>query len=66
MIADELRGLFLFESLTREQIDRLVAIGDVVAFEAGTVLFQEGEPAGNFWVLLEGHVELLRRTGSPG
>ena len=63
MLADELRGLFLFESLTDEQIDRLVAIGEVVAFEQGTVLFREGDPAGHFWVLLEGHVELLRRTG---
>ena len=63
MLADELRGLFLFESLTDEQIDRLVAIGEVVEFEQGTLLFQEGDPAGHFWVLLEGHVELLRRTG---
>ena len=63
MLADELRGLFLFESLTEEQIAQLVAIGEEVAFEAGTVLFQEGEPADFFWVLLEGRVSLVRRTG---
>jgi len=63
MLADELRGLFLFESLTDEQIEQLVAIGEEVTFEAGTFLFREGEPADIFWVLLEGRVELLRRTG---
>jgi len=63
MDADELRGLFLFESLTGEQIDHLVAIGEEVMFDEGTVLFQEGEPAEHFWVLLEGKVQLLRRTG---
>jgi signal transduction histidine kinase len=63
MLADELRGLFLFDSLTDDQIDQLVAIGEVVAFEEGTVLFQEGEPADFFWVLLEGRVSLVRRTG---
>jgi hypothetical protein len=62
MLADELRGLFLFESLTDEQIEQLVAIGEEVTFEAGTLLFREGEPADIFWVLLEGRVELLRRT----
>ena len=63
MLADELHGLFLFESLADEQIDQLVAAGEELAFEEGTVLFQEGEPADSFWVLLEGRVELFRRTG---
>jgi signal transduction histidine kinase len=63
MLADELRGLFLFDSLTDDQIDQLVAIGEEVAFDEGTVLFQEGEPADFFWVLLEGRVSLVRRTG---
>jgi len=63
MLADELRGLFLFESLTDEQIDRLVAIGEVVAFDEGSLLFEEGDPAENFWVLLDGRVDLFRRTG---
>jgi len=63
MVTDELRGLFLFESLTNDQIEQLVAVGEEVAFDEGTILFQEGEPADVFWVLLEGRVSLLRRTG---
>ena len=35
----------------------------VVAFHDGDVLFREGDPADFWWVLLEGRLELLRRSG---
>jgi signal transduction histidine kinase len=63
MLTDDLRGLFLLESLSDAQIAELAAIGEEVTFEAGTTLFEEGKPADNWWVLIEGRIELLRRTG---
>ncbi len=63
MRADELRGIFLFESLTDEQLDALIAVADEVRFQPGDVLFREGDPAEFWWVLLAGRVDLLRRTG---
>jgi signal transduction histidine kinase len=63
MLADDLRGLFLLESLSDAQIDELVEVGEEVPFEEGTILFEEGAPAENWWVLIEGRVELLRRAG---
>src|SRR5690349_25012623 len=62
MLIDDLRDLFLFHGLSDEQLGELIAAGDEVRFETGDVLFQEGEPADSWWVLLAGRVELLRRT----
>lgn len=57
---DELRGLFLFESLTDDQLDWLAGHGDVVAFDAGEDVCREGEPARCFWVLLTGELAMLQ------
>src|SRR5882724_2985599 len=62
MLIDDLRGVFLFEGLSDKQLLELIAAGDEVHFESGDVLFQEGEAADFWWVLVEGRVELLRRT----
>jgi len=62
MHVDDLRGLFVFEGLSDEQLRDLIAAGDEVRFESGDVLFHEGEAADFWWVLLAGRVELLRRT----
>ena len=60
---DELRQLFLFESLTDEQLDWLCREGHVIEVEPGPV-FLEGEPATCFYVLLEGSLVLSRRVGA--
>lgn len=62
MLIDGLRDIFLFEGLSDEQLHELVAAGDEVRFDSGDVLFREGEAADFWWVLLEGRVELLRRS----
>jgi signal transduction histidine kinase len=59
----ELRSIFLFDGLTDEQLAELRDAGEEVTFHAGETLFQEGEPAVFWWVLLAGRVDLLRRTG---
>jgi signal transduction histidine kinase len=62
MLIDDLRGIFLFEGLSDEQLLELAAVGDEVHFDSGDVLFHEGEAADFWWVLVEGRVELLRRS----
>jgi CRP-like cAMP-binding protein len=59
----ELRGLFLFEKLTDEQLAWLCREGRVVTAEPGLV-YAEGEPATHFYVLLSGTVVLYRRIGA--
>jgi len=63
MLVDDLRSLFLFESLSDAQVAEVAAIGEEVHFEPGAILFREGEPAEHWWVLIEGRVDLLRRSG---
>lgn len=59
---DELRAVFLFESLSEVQLDRLCLGGRIAAFEPGP-LFTEGEPATCFYVLLDGEIALAKRSG---
>ena len=61
--ADELRGLFLFEKLSEEQLGWLCQRGRVELRDPGPV-FSEGEPARYLYVLLSGTVVLSRRVGA--
>jgi len=59
----ELRGLFLFEKLTDDQLAWLCREGRVEYVEPG-LLYAEGEPATCFYVLLGGTVVMSRRVGA--
>src|SRR3954447_5353449 len=63
MDVDELRGIGLFTGLTDAQLAELAAGGDEVPFEPGDVLFTEGEHADEWWVLLAGSLDLVRKVG---
>jgi signal transduction histidine kinase len=63
MAIDELRSLFLFAGLSDEQLQQLDEASTVVSFQEGDMLFHEGEPSDFWWVLLNGRIELLRRSG---
>jgi len=59
-LKDELRGTFLFESLTDEQLDWLVERGTVQVVDAGEIVYRQHDAADYFYVLLDGEVELLK------
>lgn len=61
-VRDELRTLFLFESLTNEQLDTLCANGHIATFEPGPVC-TEGEPATCFYVMLDGELVMSQKSG---
>jgi signal transduction histidine kinase len=63
MRLDDLRALSIFDGLTDDQLAELLSGGTEVRIEPGTVLFREGQPAEFWWVLVDGAIELLRRTG---
>ena len=60
---DELRTLFLFESLTDDQLDWIAARGYVKTFDGPSEVFGEGAPATCLYILLDGEVQQLRRSG---
>jgi signal transduction histidine kinase len=63
MRAGELRSLSLFDGLTDGQLGELLEGSTEVRVEPGVELFREGEPADFWWVLVDGAIDLVRRTG---
>jgi signal transduction histidine kinase len=59
----ELRALTLFEGLTADQVRSLIDDGEAVPVVPGEVLFREGAHADDWWVLVEGSVQLSRTVG---
>jgi signal transduction histidine kinase len=59
----ELRSLFLFEALTDEQLIWLDERGERRTYPDGAVVCREGEPATHLFMLLDGALRLLRRSG---
>ncbi|RKS72634.1 histidine kinase/DNA gyrase B/HSP90-like ATPase [Motilibacter peucedani] len=57
---DELRQLFLFESLDQHKLAWLAEHGWVQDFPAGSTVLREGDPADAFVVLLSGTITLSR------
>ncbi|MGN9809128.1 ATP-binding protein [Micromonospora sp. BQ11] len=62
LTVDEVRSLFLFESLDDVQLRWLTEQGRVERRAAGSLVYAEGEPATCFFVLLRGAVAMSRRV----
>lgn len=56
-----LRGLPLFELCSKRELRRIAALAVEREVEAGAELIREGEPAGEFYVVVEGEVDVRRR-----
>jgi signal transduction histidine kinase len=63
MQLDDLREIGLFASTDDDQLLVLLAAGTEVRFECGDMLFQENHAAEDWWVLLEGSIDLVRHVG---
>lgn len=59
--------LDLFEALTDDEIDALARKVDTVSWEAGTVIFEEGDRGDACYVIHSGRVKVMRRLvdGQP-
>jgi len=60
--ADRLRDVGLFGALPDETLDFLLARGAVVPMTVGDVVFKEGDHARELFVLLDGELEVLKRS----
>lgn len=67
MVVALLRGLELFAALDDAEIDELAGKVEVVSWDAGTVVFEEGDPGDACYVIYTGRVKLTRRLvdGQP-
>ena len=62
-LADELRAVPILAGFTDAQVAELAAAGTEESYEPGAHLFDEGRPADDWWVLLSGRIDLVRRIG---
>jgi signal transduction histidine kinase len=63
MQVDELRGIALFAGLSDDQLAELAEGGDEVAFQPGDIVFGEGDHADEWFVLIDGALDLIRKVG---
>src|SRR5215210_4304087 len=62
MEVTELRRLALFDGTDDAQLRLLCALGTEVVFGPGEELFRAGQRTEHWWVLLQGRLDLVRRT----
>jgi CRP-like cAMP-binding protein len=58
----ELRNVGLFGALSDDALQHLISTLSVVRPSSGDVLFQEGDVAGDMYVVLDGEIEVLKRS----
>ena len=63
-IAARLRETTLFAGLEDASLQRLVELGEIVDLASGEVLIREGDQADALYVVLDGELEVTKRTGS--
>ena len=54
----------LFPTLAEEHLQKLTTCGLILQLQPGEILFQEGEPANRFYVVLDGEIKITKQLGS--
>ena len=66
MQKDILKKVYLFEDLTSEELDRVLAIAQKETRKAEEVVFKEGDVGDKFYVILSGEVRVMKPITSLG
>ncbi len=59
----DLRAISLFDGIPDAALGAMLAESEEVAYATGERLWSEGSPADDWWVLIDGSVDLTRRVG---
>lgn len=59
----DLKEYALFGGMPQDGLEEFATLAEVIVYDAGTNVFQEGEPADSLFVLLEGEMSVLKRQG---
>jgi len=63
MVSPELlRRYPFFGMLTATQLKAIAMISEEVSFDTYSILFEEGQPANNFFLLIDGEIDLYYRS----
>ena len=63
---DLLRNVQLFEALTDDDLRLIAGVVDELEMEEGSVLFEAGDSADHFYIVVDGAVEIFRSDGEGG
>ena len=63
MSASELRGLEIFEGIPDETLERIVALGDILALPRGAEIIRDGDAVEHMFIVLSGAVQVLFNVG---
>jgi CRP-like cAMP-binding protein len=61
-----LRNFSCFQDLSESQLNAIAEITSSICFPEGHVLFEEGKPAENIYLLIKGKMEVLYKIGEEG
>lgn len=62
MVRDILRAVPFFRELTQHELGLLVALGRVVAYPRGMVVFREGDTGEALYVVIQGAVRIMKQA----
>lgn len=57
---EQLKDNFLFARLTAEQMDRVVSLAELIQLDEGAHLFEQGDDAKRFFLVVSGQIKLFR------
>ncbi len=63
-LIEALRSVPLFDHLDDDHLETVAHLGNELWLAAGEALFTEGDPAGRFYILLEGTIQITKRFGN--
>jgi CRP-like cAMP-binding protein len=61
-VRERLHSVALFQGLDASDLERILGISESVLFEAGEVVFEEGERGDHFYIIVGGEIELRKRA----
>lgn len=56
----------IFKDFTRIEIDYLIRVAKIISFEEGSTIIHEGDFGQEFYVILDGQVDVSKESGTPG
>lgn len=62
--AEAFRQMSAFGALSDQFVEQILAGGELFKLEKGEILYHQGEGADCFYVVLKGHVEIYKDTGT--
>jgi CRP-like cAMP-binding protein len=64
-VYEDLREVALFAECSRDELQKVAALGTLVSVESGQVLLREGTPGDQFIVVVEGRLGVSRMSTGP-